>query len=191
MNRKTTVSLMQVAGGAVGVALVVLAFLRGNFLFGFECGVFYAMFFGGLVWFFIRSLAFAKKRSVVRALAILVLSVPIGYVLAYPASINPDVEFVIADQADDRAARAELKKVFATDPAFAHLSISTVHLKKINITISGSLPSLVDLERLSERIAQECPTVQRCLIHWNVTLRDTKRRIDESDRELFRDKRKT
>lgn len=186
MNRKAILFIVRIAVATVSFALIALAFLRGNYLLGFGYGVAYAMLTAGLVWLLARSLTFSKKPSAGRAIAVTILSIPIAYVMAYPTLINSDFHFFIADQATDRAARAELWAIFTTDPAFANLSLSTTHLKVVNITIYGSLPKHADFERLRARIANECQVVKGCPIHWSVTLRDTEQPIDGLDRELFR-----
>ncbi len=185
MNKQVTPSVARLIVVMVGITLAVIAYLRGNYLLGFNYGLAYAFIAVGLVWMSMGSFAFAKKPSWVRAVAIGVLSIPIGYVMAFPASINRDIQVFIDKQADDRTARAELRNVFASDAAFANLSISTVHLKVVNVTISGSFPDRAALDRLRNRIATECPTAQRCPLHWKITLRATHESMVGLDGELF------
>jgi hypothetical protein len=173
------------AFAAVGVVLVTVAFLRGNYLLGLDYGVACVVVTGGLLWFFARSSVLADKPSPVWAAVIAALSIPVGIVLAFPAWINPDVQYFINDQATDRAARAELSAVFASDPAYRDLSISTVHLKGLNVTIHGSLTDRSDLDRLRARIAGECADVHRRSLHWDVRLRNPPQRVDGVDSELF------
>ena len=139
MHRNTMQSTSKLTVATVGIALTI-AFLRGSFLLDFACGVGYCLITIGLFLLFVRSLTFEKKRSPMRALAVVILSVPIVYIMAFPGWINPEVQIFIDDQLTDRNARAELNSVFTTDPAFDELSFSIKHFKVVHVTISGSLP---------------------------------------------------
>ncbi len=172
--------------GALAAALAPVAFLRGDYLLGFGYGVTYALVAVGLVWFLARCLVLPDRPSPVGAAAVIVLSLPLGYVMAFPASVNPDVRHFIHQQADDRAARQELAAVFASDPAFRDLSVSTTHLKVVNVTVRGPLPGRPDLDRLRARVAGECPVLRRCPLHWDVTLRAAGQRVEGPDPELFK-----
>lgn len=174
--------------GFVGFSLVLsaLAFLRGNQLLGPGAGVAYLAITAGVLWILARSLALATTPSLLRAAVIAALAIPVGLAMGYPASINPDVQIFIDMQTTDRAARAELAAVFASDPAFAGLAASTVHLKAVNVTIRGSLPNRANLTRLRDRINRECPTLKQCPLHWQVVLREPGERVEGLDHELFR-----
>src|SRR5687767_7837098 len=97
---------------AFSVALIAIAFLRGNYLLGIEFGVMYAVIGFGVSWYLARSLVLTEKPSLIRAAAIVVLSLPLAIVMADPAAINPDVQVFIDKQATDRAARRELRALF-------------------------------------------------------------------------------
>jgi hypothetical protein len=172
---------------AAAVAGVVVAFLRGNYLLGIGCGILYAIIAIVLFWLFARSRTPAGSVSVVRVGLMAVLALPVGYVMAFPASVNPDVQVFIDLQATDRRARAELSAVFASDPSNRDLSVSSVHRKVVNLTIRGSLATRTDLDRLRDRLAAECPALGECVLHWDVTLRDTGQRVDGLDRDLFQE----
>jgi hypothetical protein len=170
-----------------GASAVLAAFLRGNYLLGLECGAMYAVASVALLWLLARARTPAGKVSTARAAFVTALILPVGYVMAFPASINPDMQVFIDKQATDRQARAELTAVFASDPAYRDLSMSSVHLKVVNITIRGSLGARSELDRLRLRLATECPTVGNCPLHWAVTLRDTGQKVDGLDRDLFQE----
>jgi hypothetical protein len=174
----------------LGALLSVLAYLRGDYLFGFPVGIFYAVVAGLAVWLLVRLLVFAETPSFVGAVAVVAVSVVVGLVLAFPAAVNSDVQVAIDRQAEDRAARAELAAVFASDPAFSGLWASTTHLKVVNVTIHGSLPARADLNRLRERIANECPAVEYRPLHWDVTIQDQAQRHRGLDDDLFKVKRR-
>ncbi len=177
--------IARLAFAVVSIALVAAAYLRGNYLLGLACGIAYAFVTSALIWLFIQSFTRKGRVSWIQAIAILILSVPVGFAMAFPAAINSDVQHGIDDQATDRKVRAELKRVFASDAAFAKLSLSTVHLKVVNVTIRGPLRTRSDLERLRSRISSECPTLELCPLHWDVELRDSGEGVDGLDRELF------
>jgi hypothetical protein len=172
---------------AVGIVLSAVAFLRGNYLFGFACGVLYAGTTIGLLWILARSLAPTGSLSLVRVAVMTALSLAVGFVMAWPASVSSDVQDLIDKQAIDRAARAELAVVLASDPAYRDLSVSTFHLTPVNVTVRGALATRSDLDRLRARIIAECPALTRggCVLHWDVTLRDPPQRINGVDSELF------
>ncbi len=163
------------------VALCVAAFLRGNYLLGPGCGCAYAAVSLGFLFLL------AGSRTAVRAAVVTVLSLAAGLVMAWPASINPDVQHGIDKQAVDRVARTELAAVFGSDEAYRDLAISSVHLKVVNITVRGSLGTRSDLYRLQSQIAAECPTLGTCVLHWEVTLRDSGQRVNGLDRDLFKE----
>ncbi|MBX7104589.1 MAG: hypothetical protein K1X57_10945 [Gemmataceae bacterium] len=172
---------------ALGVVAVVAAFLRGSYLLGSGCGVVYAAIATSLMWMLARARTPAGSISVARVVFILLFALPVGYAMAFPASINPDVQVFIDKQATDRRARAELAAVFASDPAYRDLSVSSVHLKVVNITVHGSLGTRADLQRLRSQIAPPCRAAGVGFLHWDVSLRDTGEQVSGLDRDLFQD----
>ena len=186
MKRLTSRSLLQLLFLAVGIALGVVAFLRGDYLLGPLCGAVYAAIAAGIVWIVARALTAEGGPAFVRAAVVVALSVPVGFAMADPAAINPDVQVFIGKQAADRAARRELAAEFAADPTFRDLWVTSVHLKAVNVTIHGSLPGRADLDRLRIRIIKDCPAARGCILHWDVTLRETGQRVNGLDSELFR-----
>ncbi len=165
--------------------MVVAAFLRGNYLFGPGCGVVYSVISLALLGFLSRSRVLSGRLSATRTVLVTLVAISVGYVMAFPASLNPDVQVFIDKQATDRRTRAELAAVFASDPAYHELSVSSVQLKVVNITVSGPLGSRFDLERLRPRLAGECPAMGECLLHWDVVLLDTGERVSGLDRDLY------
>ncbi len=142
------------------ITLVVIAFLRGNYLLGIETGAAYALVAAGIL----ALLTQENSRWIVALLA--VLSVPVAIVMAYPAWFSPDLQHFIDKQATARAVRESLHQVFDSDPAFADLSVSTVHLKVVHFTIHGSLHTKADFERLRRlivhnRLVRGCPFPMR------------------------------
>ena len=171
----------------VGCVACVAAYLRGNELLGPVVGGLYAVTAALLLLLAHRSRTAAGRVSPLRLVWVAVLAVPLGVALAFPTALNPDVQVFIDKTATERAARRELAALFASDPAFLGLSVSAIHLKVVNLIIKGSLASEEALRRLRSRVFAECPTAAGCVIHWELTFRDTGRRIDGTDRELFRD----
>jgi len=185
MKRMATRPLALLGFATFGAALILTAFLRGNYLLGLGCGAAYVAITVGILWLLARTLLLTKKPSIARATLVAALSIPVGFAMAYPASINPDVQIGIDRQATDREARKELAAVFGSDPAFTDLSISTMLLKVVNVTIHGSMNTRSGLDRLRDRIASECAAVHRCILHWDVALRDPAQRLDGLDSDLF------
>lgn len=167
------------------IVLISISFLRGSYLLGLEFGLTYTGIAAGLLWLVARSLILSDRPQLVRSAVIAAVSLPVGFALAFPAAINPDIRHFIDKQAIDRAARRELAAVFASDPSYRRLSISTRHLKVVNVTIHGSLNDHSDLDRLRHRIASECPVLKQCPLHWEVMLLKPAQRIDGVDSELF------
>jgi hypothetical protein len=172
-------SLLRALVAAAGVALCVAVFFRGSYLLGTDCGVMYAAITLGIM------LLLARSRTPVRAAVVAALSLPAGFAMAWPASINRDVQHFINLHAIDRAARTELAVVFASDPAYQHLSTSSVRLKVINVTIQGSLGTHSDLDQLRSRIVRECPALGTCNLYSEIALRKSEQRVEGLDRDLF------
>jgi len=170
MTHKKSTLLAQLTIGLVAIALTAVAILRGNYLFGLAGAFPYSLASAGLIAMFAQSFKRKGKAAGLQVIAVTLVAVPIGYVLAFPAEINPDVQIFIDMQATNRSVRAELKRVFKSDPAFGDLSTFITHLKVVNVTICGVMPAREDMRRLRKRIADECPTLELCLLHWNVRL---------------------
>lgn len=171
----------------VVVSAIIGAFLRGNYLFGLGRGIVYACLASTLVWLLVRSRTSTGRVSAVRTGLVVAFALPVAYAMAFPASVSPGMQSFIDAQARDRQLRAELTAVFASDPAFRDLRVSSVHRKVINVTVWGSLGTRADLDRLRVRIASECPVLSSCVLHWDVSLRDAQERLSGLDRAVFQD----
>lgn len=169
----------------LAITAIVVAFLRGNHLFGVTVGVVYAAVAAGLLWLLARALRSTGSVSAWRVRLVTLFALPVAFAMAFPASINERVQFVIDDQATDRQVRSELAEVFASDPAYSDLSVSSEHKKVIRITVHGTLGTRADLERLRPLATKACSIDLRCDLVWDVFLRDTGERIDGSNQELF------
>ena len=169
-----------------GAAMAAVAYRRGNHLLGPEGGTLYVGVAVGLAWLVARFLTRTGRPFLPRAVAAVAVTVPIAAVMADPAAVTPDLQHLIDKQATDREARRGLAAVFATDPAYADLAVSTAHVKMVNVAVSGSVGGRPDLDRLRARVAAECPAVQRGILHWDVRFRDTGGRFAGLDRELTR-----
>jgi len=88
---KNSMSITRMAITFVGIALMAIAFLRGNYLLGFGCGITYAVVAAALVWLLAQSLTRKGKVSLVQTISVVVLAVPVGYAMAFPAAMNSDV----------------------------------------------------------------------------------------------------
>lgn len=172
---------------ALSIALCAVAFLRGNFLLGLEFGIAY-VFVAIVLASFVSSTLFPNgRRSFVQVTVAIALSLAVGLLMAFPAWMSPDLQHFIDKEAVDRNARTELGAVFAADSAYRDLSVSSVHLKAVNLTVRGLLGTRADLDRLRGRINRECPAVTQCVLHWDVTVGKPAARINGLDSELFGD----
>ena len=170
---------------SLGAVLVGLAFLRGRHLLGFEYGLIYALVTAGFARLLMECVRPDGGLAIRRLLLTLVPAVLIGFAMAFPAAINSDYAVFIEKQAIDRAVRREIKTVIQSDAAFAELSVSTVHLKVVNVTVSGEVLTRADLNSLRTRLLSECPTLTRCPLHWDVRVGETTERLDGLDRDVF------
>jgi hypothetical protein len=133
-------SLSSVLLGIAFIAVILAAYCRGNYLLGMGVGITYAIVASLIVLLAVRALRQTPVPKMRIALLVL-FAVPVGFALAFPAHINPDVQVFINKQTVDRNARSELTAIFATDPAFSDFGISTTHLKCINVEVHGSVPT--------------------------------------------------
>ena len=164
-------SLLSLLIGMAFVALVLAAYSRGIYLLGTNAGIAYAavalMIFG--------LFASAIKETPVpkyRLLLLTLFSIPVCFAFAFPTYINSDVQIFVDKQTEDRVARKELQVVFAEDPAFSDLSISTTHLKIVNVEIYGTVPNKTDLDRVQRRVFERCGFVEHCFVHWRIRVRN-------------------
>lgn len=166
----------------IATSIVVVAFWRGNQLLGIACGVSYVLIALALIWLLVRSSSFREGGSVFRLALALLFTASVGFCMTFPASINWRVQYAIKQHTIDRDAKRELVSLFGKDHAFGGLSVSSVQLKTLNIIIHGSIAERSDFDRLRTRIGDECPAVGKCILHWDIVLRDSGVRIDEVER---------
>lgn len=152
------------------IALVLAAFSRGNYLLGTGVGITYAVVALMIILLITRAI---RETPVPKLrLAFLVLfSIPVCLAFAFPTYINSDVQIFVDKQTDDRDARNELNAIFAEDPAFSNLSISTTHLKIVNVEIYGTVSNNTDLDRIQQLVYERCGFVEHCFIHWRIRVR--------------------
>ncbi len=157
--------------GMAGVAFVMGAYLRGNYLLGIDVGIWYAAVALMMVGLFARVLWQTPVSKIKLALLVL-FTIPVCFGFAFPAFINPDVQVFVSRHKQDRVVRSELRAVFGEDPAFSSLSISTTQLKILNVEISGSVPRRADLTRLRHRVFEHCGSAKGCHLDWRIQVRD-------------------
>ncbi len=152
---------------AVSVLAVILAaYVRGEYLFGVPGGVLYALAATAIAGLFHRGITykpFPKKRLILLTL----FTIPVVLHFAFPTYLNPNAGYVVHKHAQDRNARAELAALFASDPAYHDLSVSTQHTKVIVVEIRGSVPTNDDLARVHAQV-QECKLIEHCFVRWEV-----------------------
>jgi hypothetical protein len=171
----------------VSVALVVLAFLRGDYLLGFGYGVAWGVLATLACWLAIRIAFDEATTRRTRCRLLLLMLVPLGIFMAYPNLVSRDLGYMIESHAEERDTRRELQELFKSEPDFVGLSVHIDRLKTtwFRVKISGSVPSRADLDRLHERLVKECPVAHSSDLQWNVTLEDTRETVSDSDKRLF------
>jgi hypothetical protein len=160
-------SLLTLLIGMAFIAFLLAAFSRGNYLLSTGAGITYAVIALMIIVLFTRAMRETPVPKILIAYLIL-FSVPVCLAFAFPTYINSDVQIFVDRQSEDRVARAELHAVFAEDPAFSDLSISTTHLKVVNVEISGTVPSKADLDRLQQLVFERCGFVEHCFVQWRI-----------------------
>ena len=164
-------SLLSVLLGMAFIAFVLAAFSRGNYLLGTSAGITYAVVALMIIAMFARAIRETPVRKLRLAFLIL-FSIPVCLAFAFPAYINSDVQIFVDKQTEGRVARNELHAVFAEDPAFSDLSISTAHLKIVNVEIFGTVPNRMDRDRLQQLVFDRCGFVEHCFVHWRIRVRN-------------------
>ena len=144
--------------GLAAAAVAVAAFLRGNYLLGLGWGILYGCI--TLALFSLLARSRTPAGSVARWGSWWLL--PCRRVCDGVPGVHQPGRADLHQQAGDRPRGAgELAGVFASDPAYRDLSVSSVHVKVVNIRVHGSLGTRSDLDRLRSRIAEECPALRR------------------------------
>lgn len=164
------------------ISFVLAAYSRGNFLLGRGTGIVYAFVATLIVVLFIRALA-QSPVSKLRLVCLILFALVVSIAFAFPALLNSDIQHFINKQTADRTARAELSRVFGADAAFRDLSVSTIHLKAVNVTIHGEVPMKTDLDRLRSQVLDHCSFVDKCGLNWRIRVRDESQTYTGQDRE--------
>lgn len=170
------------------VCYILAAFVRGRYLLGTGAGLLYAFVAILVSFLFVRTLSQSPVPRP-RLWLLVMFAVPVSLAFAFPHYLKWDVQYLVDIQTTDRNARRELAALFASDPAFSDLGASTTYRKVICVEISGELPARADLNRLHDRLAGECPTLNHCGLSWTVQIREARERVNGSDGEVFPDHR--
>lgn len=152
-----------------GAVFVMGAYLRGEFLLGRRAGVVYAL-VAILATGLILRAAVARPLQAQQLMSRCVFTFLVSLAFAFPTVLNRDLQHFVDLQATNRAIRSELKSVFAADKAFGNLAIETTQRKCVCVTVSGSVASAADFDRLRTCVSSECPSVEKVLIHWEVSI---------------------
>lgn len=194
MRRCEALPLSQLGKGigiaALFLSLVSIAFVRGDYLLGWGYGCLFGFIVAGAVYLFAWPAGQSPGKRRANRLIVVFVAFPLLIVLSFPMMINPTIRPLIEDQRVERAVRSELYGIFGSDIRFAHLTVSTRHLKTINVTISGPIPNKFDLRDLRTRIANEAVHAARCILHWDLVDQHTGEVIRCLDSELRRSKDK-
>ncbi len=166
------------------ICYILAAFVRGSHLLGTGAGLLYAFVAILVSFLFVQTLSHTPV-SRLRLWLLLMFAIPVSLAFTFPTYLNSDVQYFVDDQATDRNVRHELATLFASDSAFVDLGVSTTHQKIVCVEIFGELPTRADLDRLRDRLAGECPTLDRCALCWTVEVREGRKRINGFDEEVF------
>lgn len=151
------------------VCCILGAYSRGNFLFGQRGAIIYTVIASLIALLYLRALSRVPLPRVwLVVLTLLAFSVSLAF--AFPAYLNPEVQYGIDDQRVDRLARAELAALLAEDPAFESLQVSTTHRKIVGVEIEGTVPTQDDLVRLRTSVMEGCEFPESCLVYWNIAV---------------------
>ncbi|MBM4077864.1 MAG: hypothetical protein FJ267_19720, partial [Planctomycetes bacterium] len=129
------------------IAFIIAAYCRGDYLLGQRAGFTYAV-VASLITFLFYSALSQSPLPKSRLVVLVLFTVPVSLVFAFPTYIKPDLQYSVNKEARARNARRELASVFANDSAFRELGVSITHLKVVNVEIHGTVPTKSDLERL-------------------------------------------
>lgn len=129
----------------------IAAFTRGNYLLGQVAGIAYALVAFGISIFVTSELSQRSAATGHRTLCI-AATVLVSLALSFPAFISSDIQISLEKQAIDRATRADLNSLFASDPRYSDLSLKTRHLKLVVVTVSGVVENSNIIEPLANRL---------------------------------------
>lgn len=177
--------------GMTFVILVATAFLRGNYLLGVVCGTLYAVVMAAVLWLALKRQHGDSWLAKLQMQSRRVFAAIVVFVMICPTMVSPRLQFEIEELQLVRTIQREFKQVSTRDVEFSKLAISTKRSKGLNVTISGTMPSKQQLHRLRSRIADDCPVIESCPIHWRIRFQNTSEDIDVSDWELFPDRRES
>lgn len=152
---------------------------------GAAVGVVYVLMAGTLLFLFGRTLEVSGRAQGTRLAVLALIAGPVVFGMAFPAKVHPGFRSVIDGRLIEQVVRAELVKVLNSDAAFRNLRVSTTRGKALNVTISGSVPTRDDLQRLRVQFTRERLLVNMHHLHWDVELRDTGEAVRGFDRDLY------
>lgn len=153
------------------IAYILAAYCRGSYLLGVGVGVMYGIVATLITFLFYRALSQSPLLKL-RIWLLAMFTFPISMAFAFPMHLNSDIQYSVDKQTTDRNARTELARIFAGDPAFTGLRVSTTHLKAVNVQIDGSVPTKADLCRLRFHVQNEGRCLDRCIVHWRIQVRE-------------------
>lgn len=156
------------------LAYILAGYCRGNDLLGRGFGFKYAIVASLLTVLILRALSQTPLPKL-RLVLLLLFSIPVSLAFAFPTYVNPDFQHFVSKARIDRDARRELATLFASDPAYLDLGVSTTHSKIVSVEIYGSVQTKSDLDRLRSQVLSDCQFVESCSFHWRVHVRKKSR----------------
>jgi len=162
-------------GAVFIVGTMLTAYSRGHYLLGWQVGAFYSLFTfllltQGTRYFFQSPLP--KLRIAILAIT----CIPLACVMAFPSYFVPNAGYLINDHRTDQDGRTELAAVFASDPAFKQIQVTTFRTRIVGFKISGKIPTKNDLKRLRTLI-HDCENTN--YVSWNIYVIDESKTYNE------------
>lgn len=158
----------------------IAAFARGNYLLGQVAGISYTLVAFAIAIFVASELSRTAEPKGHRTLCI-AAAVLVSLALSFPAFISSDIQISLEKQAIDRAVRADLNSLFASDPQYSDLSLKTRHLKLVVVTVSGVVENTNIIETLANRLKVVSVQHPMVIVEWELTCRDTSITIHSFD----------
>jgi len=156
-------------------SLVLAAFCRGDYLLGRGHGILFAI-CAALVSILVLRASCQSPLPKFRLMFLAALSIYMSLAFTFPSYLNSDLRHFVVTHAVDRQVRGELATLFASDPAFHDLRVSTVRFKILSVQIHGSVPSKTDLDRLRSLAFDQCQAIKKCYVEWDIHVRNESKR---------------
>lgn len=187
MHQRFQFSSSSLLAVMLSMAFVLAAYERGEHLLGRGIGLMYALVAVLISVLFARLLP-RHPRPKKQFMLLVLFTILVSSALAYPTSVNPNIQHFVNRETAIRNAREELDRLFTEEVAYRELGYSIPHRKMMNIQIYGSVPCESDLVRLRSTLLNQGRFVDQGAVHchWRIHVLETSLTyIGSDDNELF------